>query len=107
MWAHNGIPMSQPGSSAGHMPPPGAGAMPAPYPGQMNPPGMNPAMTGYPGGQMQLPYGQLEGNQHMYDQRMAAANRAAAVAAAQAQAAGRPPQGMMPDYTQMPMGQNP
>uniref|UniRef100_A0A1I7UNA4 SP-RING-type domain-containing protein n=1 Tax=Caenorhabditis tropicalis TaxID=1561998 RepID=A0A1I7UNA4_9PELO len=98
MWAPQGVPMSQPGSSAGHMPP-GASGGAAPYPGQMNPM-QHPGMGGYPGGQMQLPYGQMEGNHAMYDHRMMAANRAAAAAA------GRP-QGMMPDYPQMPMGHNP
>lgn len=103
MWPPQVVPMSQPGSSAGHMPP-GANGGAAPYPGQMNPsaPPPHPGMGGYPG-QMQLPYGQMEGNHAMYDHRMMAANRAAAAAAA----AGGRPQGMMPDYTQMPMGQNP
>lgn len=119
MWPPSGVPMNTPGSSAGHMGGPGAAAA-APYPGPMNPgqqqqgpagagapgphPGMNMGAGAYPGAaglQMQLPYGQMEGNHAMYDQHMMA-NRAAAAAAA----AGRPA-GMMPDYSQMPMGQNP
>ncbi|CAI2351148.1 unnamed protein product [Caenorhabditis sp. 36 PRJEB53466] len=80
MWPQGG-PMGAPGSSA-HMPP---GAQ---FPGPMNP-----GMHSYPG-QMPLPYGQMEGNHAMYDQRMMAAR-----------AGGRP--NMMPDYPQMPMGQHP
>lgn len=82
MWSAGG-PMAAPGSS-GHMQPG------APFPGPMGPP--QAGMHSY-GGQMPLPYGQMEGNHAMYDQRMIP-NRA-----------GRP--GTMPDYPQVPMGQAP
>ncbi|CAA97440.1 SP-RING-type domain-containing protein [Caenorhabditis elegans] len=90
MWPPQGVPMSTPGSSAGHMPL-GAGA--ASFPGQMNGPPQHPGMQ-YSGQMQQLPYGQMEGNHAMYDQRIMGQR-----------AAGRP--GMMPDYPQMPMGQTP
>uniref|UniRef100_A0A8R1HJQ7 SP-RING-type domain-containing protein n=1 Tax=Caenorhabditis japonica TaxID=281687 RepID=A0A8R1HJQ7_CAEJA len=84
MWPQGPIGAPPPGSS-GHLTPG------APFPGPMAPhPGM------YPSGQMSLPYGQMEGNHAMYDQRMMAAR-----------AAGRP--GMMaPEYPTMPgIAQNP